>query len=279
MLLENNEALAQRRRRPKAKVNGEGDSKESGEQYHLRAIARALDVLDCFTDESPELNLKEISSAIQLPESSLFRILLTLQGKGYLVQNADGAYCLAPKLLFGKIYERAERLRVILRPFLQQLVGRFDETASLAYLYGDRIQALDTIESFHEFRMTNKPGRVLPPHCSSLGKAIAAFQEPTAANRLLESYGLYRRTENTLTERQAVLAEFAEIRERGYAVDREESVLGGVCIGAAIRADGWHVVSALSVSTPLVRMTPEREQEITQAVLETARAAALALRV
>jgi DNA-binding IclR family transcriptional regulator len=96
-------------------------------------------------------------------------------------------------------------------------------------------------------------------------------------NRLLESYGLYRRTENTVTERQAVLTEFTEIRKRGYAVDREESVLGGVCIGAAIRTEGGHVVSALSVSTPLVRMTPEREREITQVVLETARAAALAL--
>jgi DNA-binding IclR family transcriptional regulator len=278
MLLQNNEAISQRRRRPKAKVNGNAETGETGEQYHLRAIARALDVLDCFTDETPELNLKDISDAVQLPESSLFRILLTLEGKGYLIQNPNGAYCLPPKLLFGKVYERAERLRMILRPFLQQLVGRFDETASLAYLYGDRIQALDTVESFHEFRMTNKPGRVLPPHCSSLGKSIAAFQEPAVINRILESYGLYRRTENTMTERQAVLAEFAEIRERGYAVDREESVVGGVCIGAAIGTDGGHVVSALSVSTPLVRMTPEREQEITQAVLETARAAALALR-
>src|SRR2546423_715300 len=121
MLLEKNEPAAQRRRRPKAKVNGTGESADAGEQYHLRAIARALDVLDCFTDEAPELNLKDIGEAVQLPESSLFRILLTLQGKGYLVQNPNGTYCLPPKLLLGKVYERAERLRIILRPYLQQL--------------------------------------------------------------------------------------------------------------------------------------------------------------
>ena len=46
------------------------------------------------------------------------------------------------------------------------------------------------------------------------GKAIAAFQEPAAINRILEAYGLYRRTENTVTERQALLAGFAEIRAR-----------------------------------------------------------------
>src|ERR1700730_17057293 len=180
MLLEKNEPIAQRRRRPKDKIDGEGAA--------VRAIARALDVLDCFTDEAPELSLKDIGEAVQLPESSLFRILLTLESKGYLIQNPDGTYRLPPKLLWGKVYDRAERLRSIIRPYLQALVRRFDETASLAYLYGDRIQALDTVETFHEVRITNKPGRVLPPHCSSLGKAIAAFQEPAAIDRVLEAY-------------------------------------------------------------------------------------------
>jgi len=250
---------------------------DSGEQYHLKAITRTLDVLECFSDERPNLSLKEIGELVDLPESSLFRILLTLESRGYLKQNSDGSYCLPPKLLFGKLYERAERARILVRPFLQQLASRFDETASLAYLYGDRIQALDTVETFHEIRMTNKPGRVLPPHCSSLGKAITAFQEPALINRILETYGLYRRTERTVVDRQALLAEFEEVRKRGYAVDREETVVGGVCIGAAITANGHPVSLAISVSTPLVRMSPAREEEITAAVLETARLAALKL--
>ncbi len=272
MFLAEKQAETQRRRRPEGKTNPRG-------AYHLRAIARALDVLDCFTDAVPNLSLKDIAESLRLPKSSLFRILLTLESKGYLLQNPDGSYSLPPKLLLGRVSDRAERARRVVRPFLQQIASRFDETASLAYLYGDRIQALDTVETFQEVRMTNRPGRVLPPHCSSLGKAIAAFQEPVAIDRILEAYGLCRRTSNTVVDRQALLAEFASIRARGYAVDREESVLGGICIGAAIRLDGSRVLSALSVSTPLIRMTPERESDITQAVLETARAAAAALDV
>jgi DNA-binding IclR family transcriptional regulator len=268
----------QRRRRPKHTVSAAGGARESGEQYHLKAITRALDVLECFSDGRPNLGLKEISELMNLPESSLFRILLTLENRGYLTQNGDGSYCLPPKLLFGKLYDRAERARAIVRPFLQQLASRFDETANLAYLFGDRIQALDTVETFHEIRMTNKPGRVLPPHCSSLGKAITAFQEPPYIDRILETYGLYRRTERTVVDRQALLSEFEDIRKRGYAVDREETVIGGVCIGAAITADGTPVSLALSVSTPLVRMTAAREQEMIGAVLESARLAALELR-
>src|SRR5882724_5845456 len=263
-------ATPRRRRRPK------NTPVDSGEPYHQRAIGRALDVLDAFSDERRNLNLKEIAALVELPESSLFRILLTLQSHDYLVQNPDGSYQLAPKLLLGKLHERAERLRVRLRPFLQALASRFDETASLAYLFGDHIQAIDTVETFHAIRMTNRPGRVLPPHCSSLGKAITAFQESSRIDRLLECYGLYRRTENTVIDRQPLLEEFARIRASGYSVDRQETVLGGVCFGAAITANGSPVVAAISLSTPLVRMTAQREKQIVAALLDTARRAALA---
>lgn len=265
-----------RRRSPKRTKSAAGEP-ASGEKYHLRAIGRALDVLECFTDERRELNLKEIRGLIDLPESSLFRILLTLESRGYLIQNADGSYRLSPTLLLGKLHERAEKLRERVRPFLQSLASRFDETASLAYLFGYQVQAIDTVETFHEIRMTNRAGRVLPPHCSSLGKAITAFQEPGHIDRILECYGLYRRTEHTLTDRKALLEELDRIRLQGYAVDREETVAGGVCIGAPIRHGEAPVVASISLSTPLIRMTPEREREITEALLETTRQVAQAL--
>jgi DNA-binding IclR family transcriptional regulator len=268
-----------RRRRPKrlAETNTP-QVRETDSTYHPKAVSRTLDVLDSFTDERPELTLKTLSQTIGMPESSLFRILMTLESRGYLIQRPDGAYSLAPKLLLGRSYERAERIRQRVRPLLEALASRFDETASLAYLFEDRIQVLDTVESFHAIRMTNKPGRVLPAHASSLGKAITAFQPRAAVDRILEVYGLVRRTERTVVDRQVLLSEFDQIRARGYAVDREESVTGGVCIGAAITVDGSQVVAAISTSTPIVRISAQRELEITRAVLDSARQAAIHLR-
>jgi DNA-binding IclR family transcriptional regulator len=264
----------QRRRRPKRAAVAPVEPAENGSQYHQKAIGRALDVLESFDDERPERTLKEIAQDIGLPESSLFRILLTLESRGYLVQNSDGAYSLAPKVLLGRLQERAEKARRILVPHLQKLAGRFDETSSCAYLFENRIQALDSVETYHAIRMTNKAGRVLPPHASSLGKVITAFQKPAAIDRILEAYGLVPRTAHTICDRQALLVEFERIAQQGYAMDREESVAGGICVSAAVTLDGSPVTSALSVSTPVVRMTPERELEITRAVLDEARAAA-----
>lgn len=257
-----------RRRIPKWALQTTG-SGTGNEQYYLRSIGRALEVLDCFDGKAP-LALTDIGLRTGLPESTLFRVLLTLEKHGYLEQAVDGTYQLAAKLRFGWLIEQGNALRDKARPELERLAHRFNETASLAYLYDDRIHVLDSIETYHEIRMSNRVGRVLPPHCSAMGKAITAFQDRELSDRILEVYGLSRRTEHSITDRGRLFEEFAEIRRTGIAWDREESTLGGICYAAAIRPEGLPVVAALSVSTPIVRMTPERDAETRQAVLDAA---------
>jgi DNA-binding IclR family transcriptional regulator len=258
-----------RHRVPKWALEKGDGARSSDKQYYLRSIGRALDVLDCFDGVNP-LSLKEISLRVKLPESSLFRVLLTLEKHRYLRQEVDGTYHLARKLVFGWLVVRADTLREIAHAEMEKLANRFNETVSLAYLHDDRIHVLESMESFHEIRMSNKPGRVLPPHCSAMGKAIAAFQDRTLSDRILEVYGLTRRTAATITDRLQLFQQFEEIRATGIAYDREESNTGGLCIGAAIRPPDQQVVSAISISTPLVRMTRAREQEIRAAISEAA---------
>jgi DNA-binding IclR family transcriptional regulator len=261
-----------RRRIPKWALQAT-DTSSSDEQYYLRSIGRALEVLNCF-DGRTALSLKDIGATTKLPESTLFRVLLTLEKHEYLQQHRDGTYQLAPKLIFGWLVQAANQLKDTARPELERLAHRFNETVSIAYLYDDRIHVLDCMETFHEIRMSNKVGRVLPPHCSAMGKAITAFQERSLADRILEVYGLAARTEKTIVDRRKLFQELEEVRKTGVGYDREESVRGGLCIGAAVRPASGLVVAAISLSTPLVRMTKEREKEIRTAVLESAKAIA-----
>lgn len=257
-----------RRRIPKWALQSATDN-ASSEQYYLRSIGRALEVLDSF-DGKAALALKDIGAKTGLPESTLFRVLLTLEKHGYLQQAVDGTYQLAPKLRFGWLVEEANALRAAIRPELERLAHQFNETASVAYLYEDRIHVLDSVETFHEIRMSNRIGRVLPPHCSAMGKAITAFQERAMAEQILETYGLSRRTDHTITDRALLFEQFSEIRKTGIAADREESILGGICYSAAIRPAGKPVVAAISLSTPILRMTPERDEQTRKAILQAA---------
>ena len=258
-----------RRRIPKWALQT-GETASTDEQYYLRSIGRALDVLNCFDGQVP-LSLKELGVRTELPESTLFRVLLTLEKHQYLQQHRDGTYQLAPKLIFGWLAQAADYVRTVARPEIERLANTFNETVSVAYLYDDRIHVLDCIETFHEIRMTNKIGRVLPPHCSAMGKAITAFQERALADRILEVYGLLPRTDKTIVDRHKLFQEFEEVRKTGIGCDREESTRGGICFGAAVRTEKKPVVAAISLSTPVMRMTKEREKEIRAAVLDSAK--------
>lgn len=266
----------QRRRRPrwaatdaKEHVAGEGE-----DRYHSRTIERALDVLEAFQMTSPSLSLRDISQKTDLPESSAFRILLTLQKRGYLSQEPDGTYVLTPRVLLGRLREGAEHFRLLARPHLEELATQLNETTSLAHLFEDYIQVLDTIETYHQIRVSNRRGRIIPPHCSAMGKSIVAHQSPEQADRMLEVYGLHKRTEHTVVDRQALKRELEMVRLEGTSTDREESMLGGICIGSPIIVPNKPVVAAISVSTPVNRMSSEQEVVTRQAVLAAAKAIA-----
>jgi DNA-binding IclR family transcriptional regulator len=258
-----------RRRIPQWALHSKKNASASGDRYLLRSIGRAAEVLDTF-DGRRALSLKEISQYTKLSESTAFRVLLTLERSGYLTQQVDGTYQLAPKLRVGWQLQHAGILRDKSRPELEKLANRFNETVSLAYLFDDRVQVLDCVETFHEIRISNRIGRVLPPHCSAMGKVITAFQDRALIDQILEVYGLFPRTPHTIVDRNKLFGEFETIRKTGVAYDREESVLGGLCVSAIIHPDGLAPVGAISVSTPLVRVTAAREQETRDAVLEAA---------
>jgi len=84
-----------RRRIPKRALQS-GEPSSTDRQYYLRTIGRALEVLDYFDGQIP-LSLKDISARVKLPETSLFRVLLTLEKHKYLQQHHDGTYQLVPK--------------------------------------------------------------------------------------------------------------------------------------------------------------------------------------
>ncbi len=266
-----------RRRRPQWAV-GEDTRDRSEDRYFSRTIERALDVLEVFGPGS-SLSLKQIAAATDQPEASLYRVLITLQKRGYLSQKSDGTYELTRKVLYGRVLDQADTIRRHARPVLDELVRRFDETASLSYSFGNYIQVLDSVETFQTFRIANRPGRIIPPHCSAMGKSILAFQTDEATSLLLEAYGLARKTEHSICDRQALREELELVRKQGWACDREESTLGGVCFGAPIFDPSDRAVGALSISSPVQRMTPELEHQIQQAVHQAAHRVSASLAV
>jgi DNA-binding IclR family transcriptional regulator len=239
-------------------------------RFFSRSVAKAFEVFEILRKTHRPQTLTQLADQVGLTKSSLLRILQTLKNSGYIIKNTEGQYGLTPE---GRALAPAgftTTLVALARPRLRELVREFRETAALAILFDNHIEVVEVVESPEMVRMGNTKGRILPPHASALGKSIAAFQNEETCERLLRSYGLLRITQNTISDEVALKEEFDRIRVQGYAIDREESALGGQCFGSPIISEERRAIAAISISVPTIRLRdPENQERLIQRLKET----------
>lgn len=235
-----------------------------------RGLAVGLRILNHLGAESRAFSLRELAAFTGLGKPSLLRLLRTLEGMGCISRDGRRGYRLEVETSVARAHEGLRVLRPAWARLAPELQSRCGETVSMAYLFDDHIRVVHVLESSQHIRMTNFVGRILQPYASSLGKAITAFQDEARIQTLLDVYGVYRSTQHTLTDQLAIQNEFAEVRSRGYAEDREETVEGGYCIGAPIRDTQGRVIAALSVSSPKFRVTQQFKERFSACLIETA---------
>lgn len=242
-------------------------------QYASRAVAKAFALMRILGSSGEHHSLTQLAEEVDLTKSSTFRLLQTLLALGEIRQDEDGRYLLARQDRSNRYAQIAAALLPIVREPMHELQMRFKETVSLAVLFQNHIEVIGVIESPHIVRMANTVGRILPPHASSLGKAVAAFQTEEVAHHLFQSYGLPRFTKNTITDEFLLAREMQQVRERGYSTEDEESVMDGCCFGVPIFFDSDFAVAAMSISMPKSRSLAEDEKKHLTTVMRQSAAA------
>ena len=144
-------------------------------------VVKVLRILDTLHAAPSGLQLKEIARLTGINKSTAYRFLAHLESEGYLFRDDAGAYVIGPKLArLGSGINYEETLRKISRPVLHKLWQITGETTNLAILEGHEVLYLDVIESSHTFRLASQVGARRPLYCTSLGKAIAAYERGVA---------------------------------------------------------------------------------------------------
>jgi IclR family acetate operon transcriptional repressor len=231
------------------------------DKYFSKVIGKALDIIAILRTSPQPLSLNELTLRLELVKSSVFRILHTLEVSGYVDRDPAGRYALSADLQASAPRQLRTALVDTAMPALKELSREFRETVSLAMRFENRIEVIATVESPHLIHMSNTVGRIVPPHASSLGKAVAAFQREEVRERLVRSYGIHRFTEHTVIDEVELKREFERVHARGYSTDEEESVLEGCCFGAPILDAHGEAIAAISVSSPKMRVRDEQLQQ------------------
>lgn len=209
--------------------------------------------------ESDGITLNDLSLDVEMPATTLYRLLLTLELHGFVRQSkTDTSWSVGLEAFrVGSAFPRAANLLAIARPLLKDLALNTGETANLGLIDQAEVIFIAQHETHHAIRAFFRPGSRSSWHSSGIGKAIAAYSDLKDQKKLLSNSPFEQFTQNTLIQESELIEEFKRIRSLGYAFDREERFTGMRCLGAPIFNSNNQVVAGISISGPLARMTDD----------------------
>lgn len=239
-------------------------AQDDGGRSGIQVLNRTAVILRSLQGYPGGLTQAEIGERVDLPRSTVSRLLLALEELGYVAAlGPRGPYRLGPAIIALSASARRSVLSE-LRPFLESLSAEVNETVDLSLLEGDRAVFLDQVVADHRLRAVSAVGDSFPLHACANGKAILASLDKADLDTSL-SGGLEQFTPNTITSVRALRTELAAVRRTGVAFDREEHSLGVCAVGSVLPRVYGDVV-AVSVPTPTTRFVG-REDELAAALL------------
>ncbi len=248
-------------------------AKKEKSEYLIQAVSHALDLLEQFHDDTDELGVTELSKRLKLHKNNVFRLLATLESRGYIEQNrVTENYRLGLKTLeLGQTFIKQMGLLRQSKPVIEDLVKICNETTYIAVLKDFHIIYLDSVETSKTVRVVPRIGSRLPAYCTAAGKAQIAFMSSEEIDLYLPEQELPVHTPNTIANRDELKKQLALIAEQGYAIDDEEHDEGVRCVGAPIRDYTRRIIGAISISGPSMRFPDERiKKELIPLVLQAA---------
>jgi len=233
--------------------------KRQKSKYAIRTVSRALELLEQFHDENSEMGVTELSRLMQLHKNNVFRLLATLQSRGYIEQNGVAAnYRLGLKTLeLGQTFLKQTKLLSRSRPVLERLVTECNETMYVALMRDATIVYVDMVETSLPVRVVPRVGARLPAYCTAAGKVQLAYMTEEEMDSNLPKE-LEPRTRHTITDRRLLKKQFRQIVRCGYAIDDEELDLDVRCVSAPLRDHTRRIIGAVSISGPAMRFSDER---------------------
>src|SRR3982074_783259 len=229
----------------------------------IQSVDRAARILRALAAGSGRLGVSELSDRLGLAKGTVHGLLRTLHDHGLVEQDSDSdKYQLGPQLLqLSNRYLDLNELRA---------TGA-GEAVRVGVPHGNGVLVVHHVFRPDTSLQILEVGAVLPMHATALGKAVLAYLAEPERKDVLDA-GLPKLTGRTVSTLPALERELDAVRERGYAVEREEAVLGEVGVAAPIFGRNGAVIGGIGVAGPSERLNGKaRENKVATVVGEAAR--------
>ncbi|WBO21947.1 IclR family transcriptional regulator [Sphingomonas abietis] len=246
-----------------AEIDAAEPVRPSGSQ----TLFRGLDVLEAVADGVG--GLQELADHLELTRSTTYRLAAALVERRYLASTPRGGFRLGSKLLeLGSAAHRDIDLVQLARPLIEDLSATTMDTVHLGIMEGDRALYLDKIAGRRRITISSRVGEQQPLSRTGLGKALLLDDSPERWREIYRSEA-HDADDETVS---AFVSRMTGYASAGHAFDLEENDDRVRCVAAPIRDSSDKIVAAISVSSAVQYMDPERMTEISADVRATAAA-------
>jgi IclR family pca regulon transcriptional regulator len=235
----------------------------------VMSLAKGFRVLEIFDAEEPQLTLSQIAARADLDPGTTFRVVKTLVMLGYLQACENKSYRLGWKVLdlgfnaFGRM-----DMHTIARPILRSLIGPVNEAASIGLLDGPDVVYIERVQSgLGRLGVTQRIGARVPAYCTAVGHAILAHLPLEQRVALLNARERVKLTPNTPVTIPEIEARLERVRQLGYAVSDQDTVLGVRVVAAPIFDPDDRPWAAISAAAPWMSCSLDEFVEHTAAPL------------
>ena len=226
-------------------------------EQKLGATARSFAILEHVANSRGPVDVLDIIASLKLPKATAYRLVDWFINHGYLSREPGRRRLIVgprfTNMAFGALSSsmRNDAPHVV----LQRLVHTLNETCNIGTLLNGEVVYLDRVEAEHwPLRLHYTSGSRVPLHCSAIGKLFLALAPPPRRRRLLQSLELRRFTDGTITDGARLDEELRRIRKDQVSFDREEYLVGVVCMAVPVLGRNGDPLAALAIQAPEARM-------------------------
>ncbi len=239
----------------------------------VRAVDRALDVLLCFSNQTPELTMTQIAEQVGIHKSTAHRLLATLENKRFIQRDPDtGIYRLGIRLLqMAYLTLEQNDLRRLAIPFMHDLCDLYEENIDLTVLDDTDVVFINILEGPKRVKLAAAIGQRLPAFATASGKAILGFLPEKMVRRIINR-GMPQLTAHTLSSPEILLDDLISVREQGFALSEQELEEQINAVAAPIFDSQRNPIASIAVAGPAYRLTRQKMIEIGPKLVATAQA-------
>jgi DNA-binding IclR family transcriptional regulator len=240
----------------------------------VQSVSRALDVLEVFPKHGPELGLTKIASLLHLNKATAYRLLATLEERGYVERAHDSRkYRLGVRAFeLGFYFQSQLEVRKLALPSLRDMVEQTGEAAFLCIREGDEAVCIERVEAEHQVNIFSlRVGGRQPLHCGATPRALLSGLDEEQIAAYAARTRLPASTASTITTLEGLLQDVEQTRRQGFVVSMNDVVTGIAAVGGPVYDHSGNVAASISLSGLSMGYNAQRISELAAVVVSTAK--------